>query len=98
MALHLRVEQLDDLAVGPVGPPGGLDRQRNIRYVQGAAIGEGGVGVGQLEGRYRVLALADRFLDLEARFPNGIGIVLGVLLVLFGHHLGVGDDAGVFPR
>ena len=61
------------------------------------AVGEGGIGVVELERGHVVLALTDRFLDLEARLPDAVGVVLGVLGMLFGDDLGVGDDARRLP-
>ena len=94
MVLHLRAVKLDEIfPLALSARPGRLDGQRDLGHVEGAAVGEGGVGVVELKRGHRVLALADRFLHLEARLPDAVGVVLGVLGMLFGDDLGVGDDA-----
>jgi len=74
--------------------PGSLHGKCDLGHVQGAAVGERGVGIVELKRGHLVLALADRLLHLVARLPDSVGVVLGVLGVLFGDNLRVGDEPG----
>ena len=57
----------------------------------GAAVGEGGIGVGQLQGRDRDLALTDGHVDVVAREPVPVGEGLGVGVMAPPAGLGIRD-------
>ena len=71
---------------------GGANYQLGLQEV--AAVGEGGVGVGELQGGYLDLVLADGDLIAVARVPLRLGVHVGVLLVIFEVRLRSGDLPG----
>ena len=61
--------------------------------VEGAAVGDGGVHVGQLHRGDAEVTLADRHVDRVARRPVAVGERFGVLLVEIGDDLGREGEA-----
>ena len=98
MVLDRGAVNLYQFSVRPVGSARRLDGQRDIGHKEGAPVGEGSIRVVQLKRGHGILALADRFLHLEAWFPDAVGVILRVLGMLFGDDLGIGHDARVFLR
>ena len=89
-----RLEGADDHVGARLARPRGRCSAREQR----AAVGERGVGVGELERRDEHLALADGDVDVVAGLPHAIGEGLGVVLVALGVLLGRHHPARLLVR